>query len=44
MIAGSPMDGFSEAAGTDQRLSDQPAVTIDSVTFVLLDGQQLQGN
>jgi hypothetical protein len=42
-LAGSPVDGFSKTAGTDRRLSDQPAATIGIVTFVLLDEAAIAG-
>jgi hypothetical protein len=31
------MNDFSEAARTERRVSDQPAATIDGITFLLLD-------
>jgi hypothetical protein len=38
MLSLSPVDDFSEESRENRRLSDPPAVTIDSVTFLLLDG------
>jgi hypothetical protein len=36
MFAGLSLDDFSEAVGINPRLSDQPAVPIDEIPFVLL--------
>jgi hypothetical protein len=38
MLVVSTVDDFSEAVRSDRRMPDQPAVAIDSVTFMLLDG------
>jgi hypothetical protein len=37
LLAASPMDDFSEAGQSDQRVSDQPMATIEGVAFRLLD-------
>jgi hypothetical protein len=37
ILADSPIDDFFVGSRTDGRVSDQPAVAFDGVTFVLLD-------
>jgi predicted transcriptional regulator len=38
MLAVSPMNDFFDGLRTDRRVSDQPAVAFDGVTFILLEG------
>jgi hypothetical protein len=41
MLANSPMDDFSKAGQSDQRVSNHPTPTIDGVTFLLLDREAI---